>query len=228
MHKQASARAAILTHRLLPLYYHDSAEVSLQILRALYAGGIRLVEYTNRGPFALNNFVPLRAAVQQEMPDLLLGIGTIKTPEAAESFIHAGADFVVCPSIHEGVGAMVQSAGLLWIPGCMTPTEIARAENAGADFVKIFPGHVLGYEYIAALHDLFPDLHFMVTGGVLAKENNLRNWVKAGVSAVGIGSQLISKTLAADQQFAALTQKAAQTRQLLINLYAEASQRSGQ
>jgi 2-dehydro-3-deoxyphosphogluconate aldolase/(4S)-4-hydroxy-2-oxoglutarate aldolase len=193
MHKKQQALEALLQQKLLPLYYHESAEVSIAILQALYDGGVRIIEYTNRGKNALDNFKALRKAVDKKMPGMLLGIGTIKTKKGAKKYIEAGADFIVCPSINEEVGKVVEEAELLWIPGCMTPTEITTAENAGAELVKIFPGNILGPSYISAIKDLFPNLKFMPTGGVEAEESNLKGWFAAGVVGVGMGSKLITK-----------------------------------
>lgn len=203
---------ALLEQRLLPLFYHDSPELSVAILRALYEGGVRVVEYTNRGASALANFVVLRQQVNESMPGLLLGIGTIKNEAQAQDYIDAGADFIVCPSMHEGVGAACANAGKLWIPGCMTPTEIAAAENAGATLVKIFPGNLLGPSYISSIRDLFPGLRFLVTGGVEAEEKNLQGWFRAGVVGVGMGSRLITKERVQEKDFAGL--RAATTRAL--------------
>jgi 2-dehydro-3-deoxyphosphogluconate aldolase/(4S)-4-hydroxy-2-oxoglutarate aldolase len=194
MNKKQIVQEALLRQKMLPLYYHHSAEISIGILQALFDAGVRLVEYTNRGEAALQNFKLLRAAVNEEMEGLLLGIGTIKTEEDAQAFIDAGADFIVCPTIHAGVGQLVQKAGLFWIPGCMTPTEIAAAESAGANMVKIFPGNILGAGYISAIKDLFPSMSFMPTGGVELEESNLNAWFASGVVAVGMGSKLITKT----------------------------------
>lgn len=194
MDKKQKVQEALMQQKMLPLYYHESAEISISILQALYDAGVRVVEYTNRGEAALQNFKLLRAAVNEKMEGLLLGIGTIKTEKDAQAFIDAGADFIVCPTIHAGVGHLVQQAHLLWIPGCMTPTEIAAAESAGANIVKIFPGNILGPGYISAIKELFPTISFMPTGGVELEESNLKSWFASGVVAVGMGSKLITKT----------------------------------
>ena len=204
MRKKEQAEKALLEQKILPLYYHDSAETSIEILKALYEGGVRILEYTNRGEAALENFEQLRKAADKTMPDLQLGIGTIKTKKQARKYIEAGADFIVCPSINEEVGEVVQDEKLLWIPGCMTPTEIAAAENAGAEIVKIFPGNLLGPSYITSIKDLFPNLRFVVTGGVEAEEANLKAWFKSGVVGVGMGSKLITKELLQTNNYAAL------------------------
>jgi 2-dehydro-3-deoxyphosphogluconate aldolase/(4S)-4-hydroxy-2-oxoglutarate aldolase len=209
MHKKEQALAALLEQKLLPLYYHDDAATSVAVLKALYEGGIKVIEYTNRGTNALSNFKELRKAVDAEMPGMLLGIGTIKNIQQAQEYLDAGTDFIVCPSTNAEVANITHAAGLLWIPGCMTPTEITAAENAGAALVKIFPGNLLGPSYISAVKDLFPGLKFMPTGGVEAEADNLRGWFKSGVVAVGMGSKLITKELIEQKQFAQLKEAAA-------------------
>lgn len=204
MHKKAQAAEALLQQKLLPLYYHDSAEVSVKILRALYDGGVRILEYTNRGEAALKNFSALRKAVDGGMPGLQLGIGTVKTKAQAEAYMQAGADFIVCPSMNAEVGEAAQRAGLLWIPGCMTPTEIANAESAGAEIVKLFPGNLLGPSYITSIKDLFGGLRFVVTGGVEAEAENLKAWFNSGVVGVGMGSKLVTKEVIATKDYKGL------------------------
>lgn len=195
MHKKEQPLQVLLEQKLLPLYYHESEEVSIAILKALYDAGVRIVEYTHRGENALENFKVLRKEADKSMAELLLGIGTVKGKKQAKKYMEAGADFIVAPSINEEVGELTLKANLLWIPGCMTPTEIAGAENAGAEIIKIFPGNLLGSSFVTAVKDLFPDLKFIVTGGVEAEENNLRDWFRSGVVGVGMGSKLISKQM---------------------------------
>lgn len=193
MNKKENVQQAICEQKLLPLYYHDSEEISVEVLKTLYSAGIKIVEYTNRGSNALDNFISLRKTVNNEMPEMQLGAGTIKSVADAEQFISAGADFIVCPVINPEVTKVVYKAGLLWIPGCMTATEIYTAEANGTTLVKIFPGSLLGPSYISAIKDLFPGMLFMPTGGVELNKENLQGWFNAGVCAVGIGSKLISK-----------------------------------
>lgn len=196
--------AALLEQGLLPLFYLESKAESAEILKALYQAGVRVFEYTNRGSAALENFKHLIELKNSTMPDLQLGIGTIKSVQDAESFINAGADFLVAPIINPEVGKLTQKAGLLWIPGCMTPTEIDLAQQHGALLIKIFPANILGPEYIASIRELFPGQHFIPTGGVDLTAENIRAWFKAGVSAVGMGSKLISKTLIQEKDYTTL------------------------
>lgn len=215
MHKKEQALKILFEQKLLPLYYQESEEVSIAILKALYGAGVRIVEYTNRGESALDNFKALRKAVDRNMQDFFLGIGTIKSKKQAMKFIEAGADFIVAPSINQEVGEAVLKEKLLWIPGCMTPTEIATAENAGAEVIKIFPGNLLGPSFITAVKDLFPDLKFVVTGGVEAEEKNLKNWFQSGVAGVGMGSKLIPKQMMVSNDYEGLKAAAANALQLV-------------
>ena len=180
---------------ILPLYFHKDTEVSLQVLKALYNAGIRTVEYTNRGDAAFQNFRKMRELCDSELKGMYLGIGTIKNAEMAKAFIDAGADFIICPGLIEEVVKVANENKMLWVPGCMTPSEIIRAENLGVKMIKLFPGNILGPEFMSAIKPLFPDLLFMPTGGVDLDKENIASWLKAGVCAVGMGSKLISKQL---------------------------------
>jgi 2-dehydro-3-deoxyphosphogluconate aldolase/(4S)-4-hydroxy-2-oxoglutarate aldolase len=203
MKKKDKALNAIIEQKLLPLYYHDDAQVCKEILTALYNAGIRVVEFTNRGENALANFRILKNEAVKSMPGMLLGIGTIKTKKQAKKYIEEDADFIVSPSMNEGIAGVVDD--LLWVPGCMTPTEIASAEECGAALVKIFPGNVLGPGYIKAVREIFPKLKFMPTGIGETDEESLKAWFKAGVTGIGMGSRLISKDLIDNKDFEEIT-----------------------
>lgn len=191
----------------LPLYFHPDAEVSVEVLKALYAAGIRAVEYTNRGEAALDNFKLLKETRDQELPELLLGIGTIKRKKEAKAFMKAGADFIIAPGMIEEVAETVLKEDMIWIPGCMTTTEIIRAEDAGAKLIKLFPGNLLGPSFVSAIKELFPDLKFMPTGGVEVSRDNLSGWFKSGVVAVGMGSKLITKEILEKKEYDTLIAK---------------------
>ncbi|MGI4727509.1 MAG: bifunctional 4-hydroxy-2-oxoglutarate aldolase/2-dehydro-3-deoxy-phosphogluconate aldolase [Janthinobacterium lividum] len=193
MSKKAHSLNLILEQGTLPLFFYKDAEVSLEITRTLYKAGVRVFEYTNRGPEALENFKLMRQLANAEMPDLELGIGTIKSVKEAQDFLAAGADFIVSPIINPKVGALALEADLLWIPGCMTPTEIYLAQENEAALIKLFPANILGEAFLTSIKELFPGQLFIPTGGVELTEENITGWFKAGVGAVGLGSKLISK-----------------------------------
>ena len=202
MSKKDIALTAIVEQGTLPLFFYKDPDVSLQITRTLYNAGIRVFEYTNRGAAALENFKILKKALADgEMPGLELGIGTIKSLEEAEAFIDAGADFIVSPIVNPAVGKLAADNDLLWIPGCMTPTEIYTAQQNGAALIKIFPANILGPEFVSSIRELFAGQLFIPTGGVDLSSESIGTWFKAGVCAVGMGSKLISKAVLENQQY---------------------------
>ena len=192
---------AILVQGMLPLFYHDNETVSIELMRTLYKAGVRVFEYTNRGKSALPNFKKLVEIRNAEMPELFLGIGTIKTVGDAHAFIDAGTDFIVAPIVNPAVAEVANKINMLWIPGCMTPTEISVAQENKAMLIKIFPANILGPEFLSSIKDLFAGQLFMPTGGVEINVDNLKTWFKAGVCAVGMGSKLISKEVMAKQLY---------------------------
>jgi 2-dehydro-3-deoxyphosphogluconate aldolase/(4S)-4-hydroxy-2-oxoglutarate aldolase len=209
MHSLEKVSQHILSSKLIPLFYENDVVVVKDVVKALYAGGIRTIEFTHRGVNALDNFKAL-VALKNEMPDLYLGIGTIKNEEDAKKYIDAGADFLISPVFDASVADIAYLHKVLWIPGCMTPTEIHNAQVAGCNIVKLFPGNVLGPGFIEAIRPLFRDVHFLVTGGVDATEESITSWLKAGAAGVGLGSKLITKNVLANKQYDELTTTAQQ------------------
>lgn len=195
MTKTQKITDAIIAQGILPLYFNSDESVTIEVLKAIYRAGIKAVEYTNRGDAALNNFSKMVEVRNLEMPDMLLGVGTIKNLQQAMDYYKAGADFMVSPGFIQSVADFASNNDLFYSPGCMTPTEIIMAENSGIKFIKLFPGNMLGPEFVSTIKDIFPKLYFMPTGGVDTTRDNISSWFKAGVSAVGMGSKLISKKL---------------------------------
>ena len=204
MSKTQQITDAIIAQGMLPLYFNSSEEVSLDVLKSIYAAGVKAVEYTNRGDAALSNFKKMVALRNESMPGLLLGVGTIKNQQQADDYLAAGADFLVSPGFVPEVAAYCVANDIFYAPGCMTPTEIIAAENAGIKFIKLFPGNMLGTEFLTTIKDIFPKLLFMPTGGVDTTKENIESWFKAGVCAVGMGSKLISKKLMEAKDYATM------------------------
>ena len=198
------ATEVILAQGILPLYFNADETVSIEVLRAVYKAGIKAIEYTNRGEAALSNFKKMVAIRNEEMKDLLMGVGTIKNVQQAEDYLAAGADFMVSPGYVKEVAEKANSIGMLYAPGCMTPTEIIAAENNGLGFIKLFPGNMLGPEFLSSIKEIFPKLLFMPTGGVDTTKENIEGWFKAGVCAVGMGSKLISKKLMEEKNYSGI------------------------
>jgi 2-dehydro-3-deoxyphosphogluconate aldolase / (4S)-4-hydroxy-2-oxoglutarate aldolase len=210
MDKKAIILKLIQEQGILPLFFHQDEEVSVNILRALYAAGVKTIEYTNRGEAALRNFVKLREVCDKELGGMYLGVGTIKDAKAAQAFADAGADYIISPGLVEEVVEVSEKNGLLWVPGCMTPSEVIRAENLGAKVIKLFPGNILGPAFLSSIKVLFPNLLFMPTGGVELTKESIGGWFKAGVCAVGMGSQLVSKDVMDGKKYAELTESTKQ------------------
>ena len=194
MGKRGEVLATILGHGVLPLYYSDDPGISEEILAALYEGGIRAVEYADRGPTALRNFERLRRVCDERLPGCHLGIGTIKDGDSARAYLDRGADFIVCPGLVESVADAVSGIDLLWVPGCVTPTEILRAEQLGAALVKLYPLNSLGPPYLEAILAVFPNLPFMPTGGIEMDDSTVTAWIRARAAALG-GSKLITAAI---------------------------------
>lgn len=204
MKNKEAAIQAIKTQGLLPLFYYEDAQVSLEIIRTLYRAGVRVFEYTNRGEAALTNFKFIKEVLKTEMQDLFLGIGTIKNVAEVKSFLALDADFIVCPVVDLEVGRLTHEANKLWIPGCMSPTEINLAHQNQAGIIKLFPANILGPSYLSSIKELFQGQLFVPTGGVEIEENNIDSWFKAGVCAVGMGSKLVSKQILENKDYETL------------------------
>lgn len=201
MNKKATLLKLIPEQGILPLYFNKDTATSIDLLKALYSAGIRTVEYTNRGEAALINFKAMRKVCDTELNGMYLGVGTIKNAASAQAFIDAGADYIISPGLAEDVAEVSDKHNILWVPGCMTPTEIIRAEKLGAKVIKLFPGNILGPSFLSAIKELFPDLLFMPTGGVDLDKDNIAGWFKAGVCAVGMGSKLVSKDVMENKKY---------------------------
>ena len=200
MHSSDKVREHILNEKLIPLFYEDNLDVCISVVEALYKGGVRTIEFTHRGAEALDNFKAL-VAKKTDFPGLMLGIGTIKNTQDAQAYIQAGADFLISPVFDNAVADIAYLHKILWIPGCMTPTEIHVAQQAGCNLVKLFPGNVLGPGFIEAIRPLFKEVSFLVTGGVDATEESISKWLKAGAAGVGLGSKLITKEALQHKEF---------------------------
>ena len=202
----------------MPLFYHPDAAVVKQVAQACYEGGARVVEFTNRGDFAHEVFGEMSRYVARALPELKVGVGSVTDAGTASLYLQLGADFVVTPVLREDVGRVCNRRKVLWAPGCATLTEIAQAEELGAEIVKIFPGGVLGPAFVKAVKGPCPWTSIMPTGGVAPTEESLRAWFEAGVTCVGMGSKLITRTLVEQGDFEALAEKVRSTLAIIENV----------
>ena len=189
---------------IVPLFYHSDSEVAKAVLKACYDGGARLMEFTNRGDFAIEIFTDLIKYALAELPGMILGVGSVTDAAAASQYMLAGANFVVTPVFREDIALVCNRRKVLWSPGCGSLTEIANAEEWGCELVKLFPGSTYGPGFVKAIKGPQPWTSIMPTGGVSTEEENLRGWFDAGVTCVGMGSKLISKEILANKDYHAL------------------------
>lgn len=201
----------VLDQRLVPLFYHPDAEVGKAILKACYEGGARLMEFTNRGDFAQDVFSVLNKYVLEELPEMILGIGSVNDAPTAVIYMQMGANFIVGASFREDIARICNRRKIAYIPGCGTLTEIGTAEEMGCEFVKLFPGSVYGPGFVRSIKGPSPWTRIMPTGGVSTDEGNLRGWFDAGVSAVGMGSKMISKDIITDKAWGKLSERVSTT-----------------
>ncbi len=187
--------SAMRRQGLVPLFYHSDASVARAIVQACYDGGSRVIEFLNRGDGAHKVFDAIRCFVSESLPEMMIGAGSVMDACTAALFMQLGADFIVAPVLNPEVARACNRRKLLWISGCSTLSEISAAEELGADIVKIFPGGILGPEFVRAIKAPCPWVAPMPTGGVDISRENLSNWFESGVACVGIGSRLISRDL---------------------------------
>jgi len=201
--------------RMVPLFYNSDFQVAKNILQACYNGGARLIEFTNRGDFAIEVFSKLIKFASKELPGMIVGIGSVTDSAAASQYMLLGANFVVTPVLREDIAIVCNRRKVLWIPGCGSLSEIAKAEEMGCEFIKLFPGNVYGPDFIKSVKAPQPWSSIMPTGGVSIEKSNLLGWFKGGADCVGLGSKLISKEVLINQDFKKLEKNVLDTIQFI-------------
>lgn len=193
---------------IIPVFYHSDPEICFEVIKACFKGGLKVFEFTNRGDYAHEVFSAVNKRVAKELPEVILGAGSVMDAGTTSLYIQLGTNFIVSPALKEDMAIVCNRRKILWSPGCGSVTEISRAEELGAEIVKIFPGtQVGGPKFVEAVKGPMPWTSIMPTGGVEPTEENLSAWFKAGVTCVGMGSQLISKEIISTRNFALLEEK---------------------
>jgi 2-dehydro-3-deoxyphosphogluconate aldolase/(4S)-4-hydroxy-2-oxoglutarate aldolase len=181
--------------KLVPVLRAPSQEEGLRMAHALISGGVRVLEVTMTVPGAVDLIAQLSQSLAE---DILIGAGTVLDPETAERCRDAGAKFIVSPALNLATVEWCTAEGIACAPGCLTPTEILTAHQAGADLIKIFPADAVGgSSYIKALKGPFPHIEFMPTGGVNLA--TIKGFFEAGAVAVGVGSNLVNPKLNSEE-----------------------------
>ena len=203
---------------MVPLFYHEDADTAKEIIKACYDGGARLLEFTHRGDFAQEVFRELIDYTRTNLPGMILGVGSVTDAASASYYMMIGANFIVTPVFREDIAIVCNRRKVLWSPGCGSLTEIARAEELGAEIVKLFPGNLYGPSFVKAIKGPQPWTSIMPTGGVTTEADNLKAWFDAGVTCVGMGSQLISTAVIKNKAYAELTETVKSTLALIQSL----------
>ncbi|WP_299365275.1 bifunctional 4-hydroxy-2-oxoglutarate aldolase/2-dehydro-3-deoxy-phosphogluconate aldolase [Winogradskyella sp.] len=199
---------------MIPVFNHTDVSIAKKVLDASYEAGIRVFEFTNRGDNALEVFTELTKHAQK-YEDLVLGIGTIFHTVSAAAFFEAGAHFIVSPALIPEIAEYAYTNNIIYIPGCGTVTEVFRATQLSCEVIKVFPGNVLGPEFVKATKAVLPHIKIMPTGGVAPTQKNLLAWFNSGVSCVGMGSKLFKVSDFEDDTFASLINKIQDTLMLI-------------
>jgi len=203
---------------MVPLFFNSDLEQCKKVVQACYDGGARLLEFTNRGLFAHEIFTELSKFCINNLPGMILGVGSITDAAQASLYMQCGAQFIVTPAYKEDVARICNRKKVLWLPGVATLTEICTAEEMGCEIVKLFPGSVYGPKFIKSIKAPQPWTKIMPTGGVTLEKENLKAWFDAGASCVGMGSKLISKQLLADKDYTQIQSNVEQTLKLIASL----------
>ena len=190
---------------MVPVFYHSDAETAKSVLKACYEGGVRAFEFTNRGDFAQEVFGELVKYADQELPGMILGIGSVVDPATAALYLQLGANFVVGPLFNPEIAPICNRRLVPYCPGCGTVSEVGKAQEMGCDVCKVFPGDVLGPSFVKGLKAPMPWSQIMVTGGVKPTKENLESWFKAGVTCVGMGSNLFPKEAVSSKDWSVIT-----------------------
>jgi len=163
-----------------------SSEQLVEVARALFEGGIDVLEVTLTVPRALEIIAAVRKALGEKV---LLGAGTVLDPETARAAFLAGAEFLVAPTLNLETIKLANRYDKLVMPGAFTPTEVLTAWEAGADIIKVFPADIGGPAYLKTLHGPLPQVRLLPTGGV--NLSTIADFLKAGACAVGLGGALV-------------------------------------
>ena len=185
---------------MVSLFYHPDIVLGKKVLKACYDGGARIMEFTNRGDYAHEVFAELNKFCERELPEMILGVGSVTDAGTAALYIQLGANFIVTPSLREDVIKVCNRRKIPCMPGCGSLSEIGTAEELGCDVVKLFPGSTYGPGFVKAIKAPQPWTSIMPTGGVTPARDNLETWFNAGVICVGMGSKLISKDMLQNQE----------------------------
>jgi 2-dehydro-3-deoxyphosphogluconate aldolase/(4S)-4-hydroxy-2-oxoglutarate aldolase len=193
---------------MVPVFYDKDVDIVKNVVKACYDGGVRVFEFTNRGDFAHQVFDEVNKWVADNCPEMIMGVGTVIDPATAALYLQLGANFIVGPNFNPDICEVCNRRLVPYSPGCGSVSEINNAQAMGCDITKVFPaGNVGGPSFVKNVMAPLRWSNIMVTGGVAPDEENLTNWIKAGVLCVGMGSKLFPKEVVKAGNWLAVTDK---------------------
>lgn len=194
---------------MVPVFYNKDVEITKQVVKACYEGGVRAFEFTNRGDYAHEVFEEVNKWAAKECPDMILGAGSVVDAGTASLYLQLGANFIVGPLFNPDIAKVCNRRTVPYTPGCGSVSEIGFAQEVGCDLVKVFPApNVGGPSFVKNMKAPMPWSMLMVTGGVEPTRENLTEWINSGVTCVGMGSKLFPKDVIASKNWSAITAKA--------------------
>jgi 2-dehydro-3-deoxyphosphogluconate aldolase/(4S)-4-hydroxy-2-oxoglutarate aldolase len=192
-HDRLSVLTALQTQGVCPVFYDPDPATALNVIRACARGGAPVIEFTNRGDFAVDLFGEIARELGRTDPDIVLGIGSVLDAGTAAMFLNRAARFVVSPALVPEVATVCNRRMVAYFPGCGSVTEISEAQALGCEIVKLFPGaSVGGPDFVKAVLGPMPWTKIMPTGGVDPDAASIAKWFGSGIVAAGMGSRLIT------------------------------------
>lgn len=207
-HRKIDVLQGVISQKVIPLFYHEDIDTAFELIKACAAGGAKVVEFTNRGDHAYEVFKEIEKRAAKELPEVVLGIGSVIDAPTASLYLASGANFVVGPCLEPEVAMLCNARKIPYMPGCQTLSEIHQAHKLGVDIVKLFPGGANGgASFVAGILAPCPWIQILPTGGVEPTKESMEPWFKAGITACGMGSKLIQKDLVAQKKYAEISAK---------------------
>ncbi len=210
---------------LVPVFYHADFDTARNVVSAIARAGCPLVEFVNRGDHAWEIFSELDRYFAKSDPSLILGAGSIIDPYTAALYVNCGASFIVGPTLNADVARFCNRRKIPYAPGCGSVTEVSDAEELGCEIIKVFPGkEVGGPAFAKSILGPMPWVRLMPTGGVDATHESVTAWINAGVVALGMGSNLISKEMLAASDWSGIEHNVRNTLALIKEAKAKRQQ----
>ncbi len=201
--------STILENKIIAIVRGIAGDRILNTAKALYAGGIRAIEVTfnqSSSTCVEDTSNAIEALCSEFGECMCVGAGTVISQEQLYAANKAGAKYIISPHLDLEIVRETKKLGLVSMPGCFTPSEIVAAHAAGADIIKLFPAGVLGIPYIKAIRAPISHVPLAAVGGV--DENNIKDYMGAGISCFGIGSNIVKESLIKDGQYDEITELA--------------------